>query len=200
MSNSRLWWYDDRYLCEWLWPSLRSQGAEKSQRCVAQPGKREWMLGSDVTTQVKWCCLHYFQWQKLVNARWKVSGAERSLAFKRRWRMCSSVFRTNRSWSFVLMQTFSFSFLDRQNTYSCKSDLFANFSAVYIFPCTLNGDNPQFLFQSAVADDDGHLILFECASLSWAFLPLQKTAYVPPAPLSFGFHLFLIFFVLCLGW
>ena len=37
---------------------------------------------------------------------------------------------------------FSFSFVDRQNTYSCKSDLFANFSAVYIFPCTLNGDIP----------------------------------------------------------
>ena len=33
---------------------------------------------------------------------------------------------------------FSFSFVDRQNTYSCKSDLLANFSAVYIFLCTLN--------------------------------------------------------------
>ena len=61
---------------------------------------------------------------------------------------------------------FSFSFVDRQNTYSCKSDLFANFSAVYIFPCTLNGDIPQFLLQLAVADDDGHLTLFECSSLS----------------------------------
>ena len=61
---------------------------------------------------------------------------------------------------------FSFSFVDRQNTYSCKSDLFANFSAVYILPCTLNGDIPQFLLLSAVADDVGHLILFECASLS----------------------------------
>ena len=28
---------------------------------------------------------------------------------------------------------FSFSFVDRQNTYSCKSDLFANFSAVNNF-------------------------------------------------------------------
>ena len=27
----------------------------------------------------------------------------------------------------------SFSFVNRQNTYSCKSDLFANFSAVYVF-------------------------------------------------------------------
>ena len=32
---------------------------------------------------------------------------------------------------------FSFSFVDRQNTYSCKNDLFANFSVVYIFSCTL---------------------------------------------------------------
>ena len=30
--------------------------------------------------------------------------------------------------------------VDRQNTYSCKSDLFANFSVVYIFPCTLNAN------------------------------------------------------------
>ena len=37
---------------------------------------------------------------------------------------------------------FSFPFIDRQNTYSCKSDLFAGFSAVYIFPCTLSGDIP----------------------------------------------------------
>ena len=36
----------------------------------------------------------------------------------------------------------NFFFFDRQTTYSCKSDLFANFSAVYIFPCTLNGDIP----------------------------------------------------------
>ena len=61
---------------------------------------------------------------------------------------------------------FLFSFVDRQNTYSCKSGLFANFSAVYIFPCTLNGDILLFLLQLAVADDVGHLILFESASLS----------------------------------
>ena len=62
--------------------------------------------------------------------------------------------------SFMIMcfhaNFFSFSFVDRQNTDSCESDLFANFSAVYIFPCTLNGDIP-------VADDVGHLILFECS-------------------------------------
>ena len=104
------------------------------------------------------------------NARWR----GRSLAFKTRWWMCFSGFRTSRSPSFVFMKTFSlFLFFDRQNTYSCKSDLFANFSAVYIFPCTLNGDIPEFLLQLAVADDVGHLILFECASLSWAFLLLH---------------------------
>ena len=52
---------------------------------------------------------------------------------------------------------FSFSFVDRQNTYGCKSDLFANFGAFYIFPCTLSGDIPYFLLQSAVADDVGHI-------------------------------------------
>ena len=36
----------------------------------------------------------------------KASGTERSLTFKRRWRMRSSSFRTTRSQSFVLMQTF----------------------------------------------------------------------------------------------
>ena len=73
------------------------------------------------------------------HARWR----GRSLTFKTRWRMCFSGFRTSRSPSFVFMKTFSlFFFFDRQNTYSCKSDLFANFSAVYIFPCTLNGDIP----------------------------------------------------------
>ena len=80
-------------------------------------------------------------------------------------------FRTSRSTIICFHANFSsffffFFFFDRQNTYSCKSDLFANFSAVYIFPCTLNGDIPSFLLQSAVADDVGHLILFECASLS----------------------------------
>ena len=95
--------------------------------------------------------------------------------------MCFSDFRTSRSRSFVFMQTFSVFFfcvfvclfvfvvvvvVDRQNTYSCKSDLFVNFCAVYVFPCTLNGDIPKFLLQSTVADDVGHLILFECASLS----------------------------------
>ena len=122
------------------------------------------------------------------NARWR----GRSLTFKTRWRMCFSGFRTSHSPSFVFMKTFSlfFFFFDRQNTYSCKSDLFANFSAVYIFPCTLNGDIPQFLLQLAVADDVGHLILFECASLSWAFLLLHFLFYFfhSAFPLSFCFY------------
>ena len=109
------------------------------QTCVVQPGECEWLLVSDVTTRVKWRCLHYFRRGELVKARNEVSGADRSLAFTRRWRMCSSVFRSTRSRSFVLMRTFFFffSFVDRQNIYSCKSDLFANFSAGYIFFCAL---------------------------------------------------------------
>ena len=54
------------------------------------------------------------------NARWR----GRSLAFKTRWRMCFSY----KSFTFICFHAnfSSFSFVDRQNTYSCKSDLFAN--------------------------------------------------------------------------
>ena len=54
------------------------------------------------------------------NARWP----GRSLAFKTRWRMCFSY----KSFTFICFHTnfSSFSFVDRQNVYSCKSDLFAN--------------------------------------------------------------------------
>ena len=54
------------------------------------------------------------------NARWP----GRSLAFKTRWRMCFSY----KSFTFICFHAnfSSFSFVDRQNTYSCKSDLFAN--------------------------------------------------------------------------
>ena len=78
----------------------------------------------------------------VMKAKSNAREAERSLAFKTRRRMCFSGFRTSRSGSFFHANFFSFSFVDRQNTYSCKSDLFANFSAVYIFPCTLNGNIP----------------------------------------------------------
>ena len=54
------------------------------------------------------------------NARWR----GRSLAFKTRWRVCFSY----KSFTFICFHAnfSSFSFVDRQNTYSCKSDLFAN--------------------------------------------------------------------------
>ena len=64
------------------------------------------------------------------NARWR----GRSLAFKTRWRMCFSGFRTSRSPSFV---------------------------------------------------DVGHLILFECASLSWAFLLLHLFFFSFSFPMIF---------------
>ena len=60
-------------------------------------------------------------------------------------RMADVFFRLSYN-SFVIVCShanfFSVSFVDRQNTYSCKIDLFANFSAVYIFRCTPNGDIP----------------------------------------------------------
>ena len=56
----------------------------------------------------------------MSNARWP----GRSLAFKTRWRMCFSY----KSLTFICFHAnfSSFSFVDRQNAYSCKSDLFAN--------------------------------------------------------------------------
>ena len=43
----------------------------------------------------------------VMKARSNARGAGRSLAFKTRWRVCFSVFRTSRSRSFVFMQTFT---------------------------------------------------------------------------------------------
>ena len=80
------------------------------------------------------------------------------------------VFRTSRSPSFVFMQTFSPFLLLTDKIRTAVKVIYLlikkNFSAVCIFPCALNGDIPYFLLQSAVADDVGHLILLECASLS----------------------------------
>ena len=66
---------------------------------------------------------------------------------------------------------FSFSFVDRQNTYSCKSDLFANLKKIHCSLYFSMHSEWQYSIvftsvQSAVADDVGHFILFKCASLS----------------------------------
>ena len=69
----------------------------------------------------------------VTKVRSNAKEAERSLAFKTRWRM---FFRLScKSFTIICFHAnfFTFSFVDRQNTYSCKSDLFANFRAVYIF-------------------------------------------------------------------
>ena len=57
-------------------------------------------------------------------ARSNARSRGRSLAFKTRRRMCFSY----KSFTFICFHAnfSSFSFVDRQNTYSCKSDLFAN--------------------------------------------------------------------------
>ena len=62
----------------------------------------------------------------------------RSLEFKTR-RMFFLL--SYKSFTIICFHVNFFSF-DRQNMYSCKSDLFANFSAVDIFPCNLNCDIP----------------------------------------------------------
>ena len=108
------------------------------------------------------------------NARWR----GRSLAFKTRWWVYFSGFRTSRSLSFVFKPTFSLFLLLTDKTRT----------AVKVIYLLMKKNSVQFIFfhalwmaiflsfysvQSAVADDFGHLILFECASLSWAFLLLH---------------------------
>ena len=77
-----------------------------------------------------------------LNARWQ----GRSLAFKTRWRMCFSGFHTSRSPSFVFMQTFFLFLLLTDKTRTAVKVIYLlikkNFSAVHIFPCTLNGNIP----------------------------------------------------------
>ena len=98
------------------------------------------MQGSDVTTQVEVALPTLLPVRKLGRMQ---GGGEGPLHSKQDG---GCVFRTNRSRSFVFMQTFPpFLLLTEKNTYSCKSDLFANyknFQCSLYFSCTLNGDIP----------------------------------------------------------
>ena len=91
------------------------------------------------------------------NARWP----GRSLAFKTRWRMCFSY----KSFTFICFHA-NFSSFKTDKTRTAVKVIYLlikkMFRGVYIFPCTLNGDIPYFLLQSAVADDVGHLIFPLC--------------------------------------
>ena len=122
------------------------------------------MQGSDVTTQVEVALPTLLPVRKLGRMQ---GGREGPLHSKQDG---GCVFRTSRSPSFVFMQTFPPFLLLTDKTRTAVKVIYLLikkiFSAVYIFPCTLNGDIPYFLLQSAVADDVGHLILLECASLT----------------------------------
>ena len=63
------------------------------------------------------------------NARWR----GRSLAFKTRWRMCFSGFRTSRSPSFVFMQTFSLFLLLADKTRTAVKVIYLLISVQFIF-------------------------------------------------------------------
>ena len=65
------------------------------------------------------------------NARWR----GRSLAFKTRWRMCFSGFRTSRSPSFVFMKTFSlfFFFFLTDRTRTAGKVIYLLISVQFIF-------------------------------------------------------------------
>ena len=122
------------------------------------------MQGSDVTAQVEVVLPTLLPVRKLGRMQ---GGREGPLHSKQDG---GCVFRTSRSPSFIFMPTFPPFLLLTDKTRTAVKVIYLLtkkiFSAVYIFPCTLNGDIPYFLLQSAVADDVGHLILLECASLS----------------------------------
>ena len=63
------------------------------------------------------------------NARWR----GRSLAFKTRWRMCFSGFRTSRSRSFVFMKTFSLFLLLTDKTRTAVKVIYLLISVQFIF-------------------------------------------------------------------
>ena len=129
----------------------------------------------------------------VTKARSNARGAGRSLAFKTRWRMCFSGFGTSRSRSFVFMQTFSL--VDRQNTYSCKNDLLANFSVVYIFPCMHSEWRYSLVFISVSSSR-------RCWSLDLVQMCLfVMSIFTPPFFVVFFFHIAFprVFFSSCFG-
>ena len=99
------------------------------------------MLGSDVTTRVKWRCLLL----PARNASEREGEGERSgkvPSIQNKMADVFSIFHTTRSRSFVLMQAFSlFCLLTDKSRTAVKVNLFANISAVF-FLCTLNGHRP----------------------------------------------------------
>ena len=86
------------------------------------PARRMLVNGREWRNNASWSGVAYTTSgsKARLNARWR----GRSLAFNTRWRMCFSY----KSFTFICFHAnfSSFSFVDRQNTYSCKSDLFAN--------------------------------------------------------------------------
>ena len=128
------------------------------------------MQGSDITTQVEVALPTLLPVRKLG----RMQGGREGPLHSKQDGGCFSY----KSFTFICFHAnfSSFSFVDRQKRTAVKVIYLLIkkiFSAVYIFPCTLNGDIPYFLLQSAVADDVGHLILLECASLSWAVILLH---------------------------
>ena len=69
----------------------------------------------------------------VTKARSNTRGAGRSLAFKTRWQMCFSNFRTSRSRSFVFMQTFSLFLLLADKTRTAVKVIYLLISVQSIF-------------------------------------------------------------------
>ena len=98
------------------------------------------MQGSDVTTQVEVVLPTLLPVRKLGRMQ---GGGEGPLHSKEDG---GCVFRTSRSPSFVFMQTFPPFLLLTDKIRTAVKVIYLlitkKFSAVYIFPCTLNGDIP----------------------------------------------------------
>ena len=128
------------------------------------------MQGSDVTTQVEVALLTLLPVRKLGRMQ---GGREGPLHSKQDG---GCVFRTSRSPSFVFMQTFPPFLLLTDKTRTAVKVIYLLikkiFSAVYIFPCTLNGDILVFTSVSSSR---------RCWSLDLAGVCLfVMSSYTPP--------------------
>ena len=97
---------------------------------------------SDVTTRVKWRCLHYFRFPKLG----RMQGRQEGPLHSKQDGGCVFPAFVQVVHHFVFMHNFSLFLLLTDKTRTAVKVIYLlikkDFSAVYIFPCTLNGNIP----------------------------------------------------------
>ena len=155
------------------WMVRRSGGLFPDVRC---PDRRMWV--SDIIAVL------LSTTSEASNARKEASGMKKYPAFKKRWWTCSSSFRTTRSQSVTLVQTF----LKDKTCTTVKASLLLTSAQVSFSPMHSEWPYSLVWLQSAVADD-GHLILFNVPLCHELFYPFRRQQTF----LSFGFSLFYFF-------